>query len=167
MKSQDDISEKQVEPVKAFSATERIFLVIGSLGLAAAVLTDTIAVIGRHLNIALLGSIEIVQACIVLLASGAIVAATKHGNHARVRILTDRLNPAHSTRLNYFTALISAIFSLFMAVGCAWIIWEVWTEYERSEILHIPLAWLRLLLFIALVLVSAYFLCSRFSESKK
>lgn len=167
MESQDDISEKPLESTKAFSKTERIFLVIGSLGLALAVLTDTIAVIGRHLNIALLGSIEIVQACIVLLSSGAIVAATKYGNHARVRILTDRLKPAHAMRLNYFTAFISTIFSLFMAVGCAWIIWEVWTEHERSEILHIPLVWLRLLLLLALLSVSAYFLCSRFGESKK
>jgi TRAP-type C4-dicarboxylate transport system permease small subunit len=167
MKSQDDISEKRLEPAKLFSTTELIFLFIGSFGLAFAVLTDTIAVIGRHLNIALLGSIEIVQASIVLLASGAIVAATKHGNHARVRILTDRLNPALSARLNYFTALISTIYSLLMAVGCAWVIWEVWTEHERSEILHIPLAWLRLLLLVALVSVSAYFLCSRFGVSKK
>jgi len=167
MQLQEDISEKPPEPVKAFSTTECIFLLIGSLGLALAVLTDTVAVIGRHLNIALLGSIEIVQACIVLLSSGAIVAATKYGNHARVRILTDRLNPEFSAKLNRFTAFISTVYSLIMVVGCAWIIWEVWAEHERSEILHIPLVWLRLLLLLALISVSAYFLASRFGESKK
>jgi TRAP-type C4-dicarboxylate transport system permease small subunit len=167
MQSQEDISEKQPEPVKAFSTTECIFLVIGSLGLALAVLTDTVAVIGRHLNIALLGSIEIVQACIVLLSSGAIVAATKYGNHARVRILTNRLNPDFSAKLHYFTAIISTVYSLLMVGGCAWIIWEVWAEHERSEILHIPLVWLRLLLLAALLSVSAYFLSSRFGKSKQ
>ena len=166
MQSQEDISEKQPEPVKAFSTTECIFLVIGSLGLALAVLTDTVAVIGRHLNIALLGSIEIVQACIVLLSSGAIVAATKYGNHARVRILTNRLNPDLSAKLQYFTAIISTVYSLLMVLGCAWIIWEVWAEHERSEILHIPLVWLRLLLLAALFSVSAYFLSSLFGKSK-
>jgi len=54
-----------------------------------------------------------------------------------------------------------------MVAGCAWIIWEVWAEHERSEILHIPLVWLRLLLLLALISVSAYFLASRFGESKK
>ena len=52
-------------------------LAVGSAGLLAAMTTDALAVAGRHAGIRLLGSIEIVQACIVVVATSAIVLTTR------------------------------------------------------------------------------------------
>jgi hypothetical protein len=64
---------------------------IGSAALLLAMSIDAVAVLGRHLGWPLLGAIELVQACIVLAASAAIIVATLRGAHARVHILTERL----------------------------------------------------------------------------
>jgi hypothetical protein len=51
-----------------------VWLAGGALLVAMA--TDTMAMLGRHLRLPLLGSIEIVQAAVLVAASGALLLAT-------------------------------------------------------------------------------------------
>ena len=55
---------------------DRVAFVVGSMGLLGAMSADALAVLGRHVGLPLLGSIEIVQACVVLVASAAMIGAT-------------------------------------------------------------------------------------------
>src|SRR5271170_6230492 len=65
---------------------------IGAAGLLIAIAADALAVLGRHTGIPLLGSIEIMQAAILLASSAAIVLATAAKRHAVVHLLVDRLS---------------------------------------------------------------------------
>lgn len=117
---------------------------IGSAGLLVAMSTDALAVLGRHLGLPLLGSIEIVQACIVVAASSAMVGATLNRTHAEVHILTERLKPASRALLARISDLLSAAFAVVLVVGSVWIASDLWGGHERTELLHIPLAPLRI-----------------------
>jgi TRAP-type C4-dicarboxylate transport system permease small subunit len=123
----------------------RLAYVLGSIGLVVATASDFLAVAGRHLGFRLIGSIELVQAAVVLLASAAMLAVTIGRGHASVHMLTDRLRPDSRARLARFTALLNAAVFLLVAAGSAWIVIELWNGYEQTELLHLPLRWLRLL----------------------
>lgn len=78
----------QLEPACAVSATLlRVSFVIGAVGMLGAMLIDAQAVLGRHIGVALLGSIELSEACII---DGVGVARRRH---ARGR--TRQRPPAH------------------------------------------------------------------------
>ncbi len=49
---------------------------IGAGGLVLAMAAEALAVLGRHAGIPLLGALEIIQACILLMASTAMLSAT-------------------------------------------------------------------------------------------
>jgi TRAP-type C4-dicarboxylate transport system permease small subunit len=117
--------------------------VIGSAGLLIAMSADALAVLGRHLGVPLLGSIEIVQASVVLVASAAMIAATLRGSHARVHIVLGRLNAGHRLALERIADVVSAAVFLIFAIGSIWIASELWQGHELTDILHIPLRWLR------------------------
>jgi TRAP-type C4-dicarboxylate transport system permease small subunit len=125
------------------SRLARAMLAIGSAGLLGAMATDALAVAGRHAGIRLFGAIEIVQACIVLVATSAILLTTIVDGHARVHILLERLHAAASTRLLRGADAVSALIFLWIAVGSAWLLADLWSAFELTEILHIPLRWLR------------------------
>lgn len=148
------------------SKVEIIFLVFGSLGLATSFLTDTFAVIGRHTGIAFIGSIEIVQAAIVFFATSAMLAATFSRQHAKVQLLTERLTPVRAQILAYISAYISATYCLLLFIGSLWVAIETWSEHERSELLHIPLSELRLILAATLFIMALYFLFRHVSDQK-
>nr|WP_315381211.1 TRAP transporter small permease subunit [uncultured Sphingomonas sp.] len=122
----------------------RAMLAIGSAGLLAAMATDALAVAGRHAGIRLVGAIEIVQACIVLIATSAIVLATLVDGHARVHILLERVPPARAALLLRAADALSALVFLGLAIGSAWLASDLWNASEWTEILHLPLRWLRL-----------------------
>ena len=91
----------------------KLAYLIGSFGLLAATAADALAVGGRHTGFAFLGSIEVVQAAVVLIASSAMVAATIVGSHASVHILTERLAKPTAHRLARLSDLLSAfLFSI-------------------------------------------------------
>ena len=136
----------------------RTAFLIGGAGLLTATAIDSLAVLGRHTGFAFLGSIEIVQSAVVLAASGAVVVATLARGHAAVHILTDRLSPAAAGRLAHAAAILSALVFVCMAVGSAWLMMEGWGGHERTELLRIPLRWLRLIWTLAALLVAALFL---------
>ena len=132
----------------------------GSAGLLTATAADALAVLGRHTGVPLLGSIEVVQAAVVLIASSAMIAATLVGSHAAVHIVTERLKPAARRRLGRVAALLSALMYLVLAAGSIWVLSDLWGGHERTDLLRIPLRWLRLLwvaaaLFIVLLFVRA------------
>jgi TRAP-type transport system small permease protein len=143
-------------PASAGRLGEAAYL-IGSAGLLAATLTDALAVAGRHSGFHLLGSIELVQASVVLVASSAMIAATIVGAHASVHILTERLAAATAARLARIAAAMSALVFLLFAAGSVWVASDLWTGFEQTELLGIPLRWFRLLWIAAALLVALLF----------
>jgi TRAP-type C4-dicarboxylate transport system permease small subunit len=137
-----------------------VAFVIGSVGLLLATATDAIAVLGRHAGFTVLGSIEIVQAAVVLIAASSMLLATLVNGHAAVHILTERLSRARAMKLAHVAALLSAGMMILLAVGSLWVLSESWSGYERSELLHIPLRWLRTLLVLALAIIAALFIAA-------
>lgn len=136
---------------------ERGAFVIGSIGLLGAMAADSLAVLGRHLGLPILGSIEIVQACVVLLASASMLGATLRGTHARVHILIDRLHGAGKRLLLRCSDFLGAVVFLVFAIGSIWIARELWNGHEHSELLHIPLRWLRALWVVTALTIAAVF----------
>ncbi len=145
------------EPAAAGPVGEAAYLV-GSLGLLVATAADAMAVVGRHTGLHLLGSIEVVQSAVVLIASSAMVAATIVGSHASVHILTERLAAATSRRLARIAAGLGALFFALLAAGSAWVASELWTGFEQTELLGISLRWLRALWIAAALLIALLFL---------
>ena len=135
----------------------RIFFIFGSCGLLLAMATDAVAVLGRHTGFTLLGSIEIIQCAILVLAASSMVYASQSDRHARIRILTDRVSEPARRRLQTVADLLSVVFLILLAVGCIWVTFETWPGHERSELLHLPFRWLRLLLALSVILMAAYF----------
>jgi TRAP-type C4-dicarboxylate transport system permease small subunit len=138
----------------------RAAYLIGSAGLLTATATDALAVLGRHTGFQLLGSIEIVQAAVVLIASSAMVAATIVGSHASVHIVTERLSPQTARRLARGAAVLSALLFALFALGSLWVATDLWTGFEQTELLGIPLKWLRALWIAAGILITFLFLRS-------
>jgi TRAP-type C4-dicarboxylate transport system permease small subunit len=122
---------------------EQIAFIIGSAGLLMAMAADAFAVLGRHLGIPLLGSIEIVQASVVLVASAAMIAATLRNSHARVHLLLNRLSAERKQLFERLSDVVSALVFLVFAIGSIWIASELWNGHELTDLLHIPLRWLR------------------------
>ena len=137
-----DVEPSPERPAR--SPLGRVMLAIGSAALLAAMATDALAVAGRHAGIRLLGSIEIVQACIVLIATTAIVLTTLVDAHARVHILLERLSATAAARLLRGANALSALVFLWLAAGSIWLSSDLWGAFELTEILHLPLRWLRL-----------------------
>src|SRR4051794_34274762 len=131
---------------------------IGSAGLLVATAADALAVAGRHLGFRILGSIEIVQTSVVLIASSAMVAATIVGAHASVHIVTERLSAAAAARLARLAALLGALTFLILAAGSFWVASDLWGGFEQTELLGISLRWFRALWIAAALLVALLFL---------
>lgn len=144
------------------SSLARVAVAVGSVGLVGAMATDTIAVLGRHTGFSLLGSIEIVQVAIVLLASASIVLATLLRQHAAVHILTERLRPEMTRRLARGSSLMSGLFFAVLTIGALWLIGDLWDGHERSELLHVPFRVLRIVFALALATVTAIFIRDAF-----
>lgn len=125
--------------------------ILGGAALMIAMATDLLSVIGRHVGMPLLGSIEIVRAAVVLSAAAGIVVATAAGTHAVVHLLIDRLGPGPRAWLVRFNRLASALFMLSLAVGSVWISADLWNGSEESELLGIPFAPLRIFMILCVL----------------
>lgn len=136
----------------------RISFALGAAGLLTAMAADAVAVLGRHVGFTVLGAIEVVQASVVLAASAAMVGATLSGAHARVHILIERLAPHWHQRFDRAADMGSCLFFLFLAAGSAWVAAELWPGYEITEILGLPLRWLRLVWIGSCLLIALLFL---------
>lgn len=136
----------------------RISFMLGAAGLLMAMSADAIAVLGRHVGFTLLGAIEVVQASVVLAASAAMVGATLSGAHARVHILIERLGPTWHQRYDRASDLACCLFFLFLAAGSAWVAADLWSGFEVTEILGLPLRWLRVVWVGSCLLIALLFL---------
>src|ERR1700761_533545 len=126
-------------------ATRGPLFYVGSGGLLTPMLTDAGAVIGRHLGMRPLGSIELVQAAILVTSSAALLAAVLARKHARVHLLVGRVGTRSQLFLERLGSALSALFFFALSTGAIWIAHDEWYAHEQSELLHIPYALLRLI----------------------
>jgi TRAP-type transport system small permease protein len=131
---------------------------LGATALLFAMSADAIAVLGRHIGLPLLGSIELVQAAMLVASSAAIVSATLAEKHAVVHLLIDRLSPNLQARMQRIHAGLCAVFFTLLAAGSIWIAYDLWGSFEESEILKIPYAPLRIISIAAVVAVALIYL---------
>ncbi|MFM5932324.1 MAG: TRAP transporter small permease subunit [Novosphingobium sp.] len=154
----DDIAMSDLGPAHDHpgrSPMARMAYLLGGAGLLGATAVDSLAVAGRHIGLPVLGSIELVQAAVVLLASSAMLIATLVGEHASVHIVTERLPAGTAARLARGASVVCALAFTLIAIGSAWICVELWDGFERTELLHLPLRWLRLL-WVVFALLTAF-----------
>ena len=118
--------------------------------LLVAMLVDTLAMIGRQIGLPLIGSIELVQAAVLLAGSGALIVATLAAAHARVNLLLDRLPDRQRHWFERAHALAAALLFAALLAGSAWIAVDLWNGHEESELLRIPYRPLRVALVLAL-----------------
>lgn len=133
--------ERRARGVSA--ALLRASFAIGALGLLGAMVIDALAVIGRHINLPLLGSIELSEACIVGMASASLVGSTLERGHASVHLLTERLAARPRRALQRCADALSALFFAVIVAGSLMIAIDLMHGDERSELLGIPIAPLR------------------------
>ena len=129
----------------------------GSAALLLAMATDALAVAGRHFGVSLLGAIEIVEACVVVAATSAIVIATIDGTHARVRILLEQVGDGVAHALERLANVTSAVIVLILIAGSIWLAADLWNGHEVTEVLGLPLRWFRLFWIAGAVMTSAIF----------
>lgn len=116
----------------------------GSVGLVGAALTDLAAVAGRHMGTPVMGSIEVSQAFVIVMAACSIACASLSGSHASVDLVFTRM-PAWAQRLAMRANSIAAFaFVALLVAASVWILAEHWNAGERTEFFHIPLKWFRL-----------------------
>jgi TRAP-type C4-dicarboxylate transport system permease small subunit len=123
----------------------------GALLLAMA--TDTLAMLGRQVHVPLLGAIELVQAAVLVAASGALLIASLEHSHARVHLLLDRLRGPTREILERMHALSTAVLHAALLAGSAWIAFDLWQGHEESELLRIPYRPLRVIVVLTLVVL--------------
>lgn len=123
-----------------------------------AMIVEGVAVLGRHIGMPLLGALEIIQVCILLMASAAMLSASLNDTHARVHLLTDRLPPGPRRWLLRGTDLLSCLFFVGLAAGSLWLTLDFWNSHEESELLHIPYRPLRVISLLAVVAIAVIFL---------
>jgi TRAP-type transport system small permease protein len=112
--------------------------------LLVAVAVDSLAMVGRQIRVPLLGSIEIVEAVVLLAAGGGLIIATLDGIHARVNLLLDRMPRVWRERVFRFHALAAAVLFAALLAGTVWIAADLWYGHEESELLRIPYRPLRI-----------------------
>ncbi|WCT72418.1 TRAP transporter small permease subunit [Sphingomonas naphthae] len=161
--SSADPSEVDPPPEKAGWLGRAVFFV-GSAGLLGATATDALAVLGRHTGFTLLGSIEVVQLAVVLIASAAMVSATLQRAHASVHIFTERMKPATADAFARFASVLCAALFLLAVVGSLIVLADLWAGHERTELLGLPLRWFRLLWIATALTVAGLFIRQIFAR---
>ncbi len=133
----------------------KITIWLGGIALLAATAIDTLAVIGRHVGLPLTGSIELMQAAVLVSGGLGLVVATATQAHARVRLLVDRLSPAGRAVADKFADLLSLLFFSALLIGSVWLSADLWNAHEVSEILGVPWRLLRLFANACLLIAAA------------
>lgn len=136
------------------SRLQSVMVWTGGAALLAATAVDTIAVIGRQVGFSIHGAIELIQAAVLVAGAIALIAATVANNHARVRILVERLGRARPT-VERISDSLSILFLAALLVGSVWLAADLWSSHEVSEIAGVPWRWLRLFANFALVVMIA------------
>ena len=146
----------------------RDLLVLLSGGaLLVAVAVDALAMIGRQIEVPLLGSIEIVEAVIVFAAGGGLIIATIDRAHARVNLLLERMQGAWRDRLQRLHSLAAVLLFAALLAGTVWIAIDLWSGHEESELLHIPYRPLRIAAAVTLAVLLVLSVAGLFRRSAK
>ncbi len=124
----------------------------GGAALLVATGADTLAVIGRRIGVPLQGSIELIQAAVLVAGSLAMVIATASDNHARVRRMIERLSRGREAA-DRASDLLTGIFFACLLAGSVWLAVDLWGSHEISEIVGVPWRWLRLFANLCLVTI--------------
>jgi TRAP-type C4-dicarboxylate transport system permease small subunit len=148
----------------ARSGLSRISFAIGAAALLTAMAADAAAVVGRHVGHPFLGAIELVQACVVVASSSAMVWATLGRAHATVHIVLERTGPKARRVLNVFGPLIGAACFAYLVIGSLWIVHDLWDGREQTELLGLPIAPLRLFWCASAALIVGLFLAQCLSN---
>jgi TRAP-type C4-dicarboxylate transport system permease small subunit len=142
----------------ATNRLSRSLVVIGGIALLAAMAVDTLAVIGRHAGMPVLGSIELVQAMVLVAGAVAMLLATLADHHALVRLLSDRAGPCGRALMHRLSALFSALFFLALLAGSVLIAADLWAGFEHSELLRVPYRPLRVTTIIVVLVMALVYL---------
>lgn len=126
------------------TSLRRLAVWTGGAALLAATAIDTIAVIGRNIGLPFVGSIELVQAAVLVSGVFGLIFATAGDDHAQVRIVTDRLGRWRS-HAAVFGPLTMALFFAALLAGSLWLAADLWDGHERSELLGVSWRVLRLI----------------------
>ena len=137
---------------------QMLLVVTGSAGLLTAMAIDALAVLGRHIGFPLLGSIEIIQAAVLVSGSVALLCATLARSHARVHLVLDRVSPRTRACLQVAGLLAGAVLFASYFIGSAWIAHDLWRGQEESELLHVPYRPLRVFAALLCAAVAVAFL---------
>lgn len=137
--------------------SHRVLVAIGGSALLIAMGVDALALAGRNIGVPFLGSIEIVQAAVLVSGAVAMLVATFAGIHARVRLLVARTSPRLRSTLETLALGASAVFFVGLAAGSLWITHDMWTGGEESELLHLPYRPLRLFIVLVMIAVAIAF----------
>jgi TRAP-type C4-dicarboxylate transport system permease small subunit len=147
------MNEQLPNPADQITARGPLFY-LGAGALLIAMAVDAVAVAGRHIGLPLLGSLELVQAAILLASSSALVSATLARRHASARFLVDRVSPRLRAVMQHISGILTFLFFAALAAGQVWIAAELWYGHEDSELLHIPYAPLRIASVAAVILTA-------------
>jgi hypothetical protein len=145
------------------SALRTTMIWTGGAALVAATVIDTVAVVGRQVGFAVHGSIELMQAAVLIAGSLALVAASAAGTHARVRLVVERMGqwrPWFET----MSELLTVTLLVALLAGSAWLAIDLWHSHEVGEVTGIPWRWLRLVTNLALAAMIAIALDSLFKD---
>lgn len=130
----------------------RMLTLTGGIALLAATGIDTISVIGRHLGLLFRGSIELVQVAVLVAGTLGLLVATLGRAHARVHLLIDRMSESRRAVLDRVSALLGAVFFATLLAGSVWLMADLWTGHEQSEVLGV--SWRAMRIFANIVLAA-------------
>ena len=145
----------------------RLTIWIGGMAMLAATAVDTLSVVGRNAGLPIVGSIELVEAAILVSGTVALVLATLDDLHARVRLVTSRLRGRPRFVLGRLSRLATALVFLALAWGSIWLAADLWTGHERSELLGVPWRVLRLIANLGLVACVAIATAATFRRERR
>jgi TRAP-type C4-dicarboxylate transport system permease small subunit len=146
------------------ATAEKIALIAGCCALLATTVIMVLSVIGRHTQIPLPGSVEIIEVLIVIVASTSLLVATVQNTHASAKLFIDRLSPTLRHVVEKCGYLFGACFSLALLVGNVWLILDYWPVTEASHLLSIPIIPFRVLLSTILFIITLLLLRRLFSS---
>ncbi len=139
------------------------------LGCTALVTTTALivlSVLGRHTQIPLPGSVEMVEVLIVVIGSTSLLVATYDNTHASAKLFINRMSPTVRIVVEKIGISMAAIFTASLLVGTVWIIADYWATHEVTPLLGIPVIPFRLLFALSLVLITLLSLIRLISKSK-
>ena len=129
-----------------------VLIWVGGVALLLATATDTLAVLCRYLGFPITGSIEAMQAIVLVSGVVALVMSTWEDSHAKVHLLLDRMSPRAKSRAFWLSDLCTLLFLAALLAGSVWLAVDLWPGFEHSELLGVPWAVLRFIVNAGLVL---------------